>query len=308
MMPSRICQAMRGMLRGVLLAGCLAARVAAGQTSSVPPKPQQEIMAERGYVRYRGAWRTAQEIELVERAERTRLARAEWKTRIDRLRRQLDQPAQADRAAEALAEIADPAAVPALAALVAAEREFRPRLLAIDSLGRIRSGEATAALVGIAIDHADPETRIAAVERLAATAPRAALPGFTQALGGPDNARINRAAAAIGGLMAAAPAEESLAGDDAVLGRLVAALETEHVGVAGAGGGEGSMSVTVTPSGGGLSLGGGPKRVRTIVKNEDVLQTLAAAAGVDFQWDVAAWRAWLATRDAPADLDLRRSP
>jgi hypothetical protein len=37
-----------------------------------------------------------------------------------------------------------------------------------------------------------------------------------------------------------------------------------------------------------------------------VLDTLAACAGVNFEWNLAAWRAWLATREAPADLDLRR--
>lgn len=304
-----------GHIAGIVLClvGAVRVRAVAAQegsatvtTGSAPAKTQQETMAERGYVRYRGAWRTAQEIELVERAERARLARTEWKTRLERLRRQLDQPGRADEAAESLAEIADPTAVPALAALVANDREPRVRTLALRSLGRIPSAEATAALVGIAIDHADAETRIAAVEQLATMA-EAAVPGFTAALGGPDNARINRAADALGRLLAAAPADAPLRRDDAVLGRLVAALETEHVAVAGEGGGEGSMSVTFTPSGGGLSLGGGPKRVRTIVKNEDVLATLAAATGVNFQWDVAAWRSWLATRAAPADLDLRRS-
>jgi len=274
-------------------------------SGSAPAKTQQETMAERGYVRYRGAWRTAQEIELVERGERARLARAEWKTRLERLRRQLDQSGRSDEAAESLGEIADPTAVPALAAFVASEREPRARMLAVRSLGRIRAAEATAALVGIAIDHADPETRIAAVEQLAGMAD-AAVPGFTAALGGPDNARINRAAEAIGRLLAALPGNAPLRRDDAVLGRLVAALETAHVTVSGDGGGEGSMNVTFTPSGGGLSLGGGPKAKRTLVRNEDVLATLAAATGVNFQWDVAAWRSWLASRDAAAGLDLRR--
>jgi hypothetical protein len=46
--------------------------------------------------------------------------------------------------------------------------------------------------------------------------------------------------------------------------------------------------------------------VRVIVKNEDVLDTLATVAGVNFGWELSAWRAWLAACDAPADLDLRR--
>ncbi|MEI6239553.1 MAG: HEAT repeat domain-containing protein [Planctomycetia bacterium] len=263
-------------------------------------------MAERGYVRYRGGWRTAQEIELLERSERAQFARTEWKQKLERLRRQLDQPAHGEQAAEEIAEIADPAAVPALAAAVAAERTFRARALFLQALARIRTGDATSVLVSVAIDHADSETRIAAVERLAAIAPEAALPAFTAALASPDNARINRAALAIDRLLAAVPTESSLRHDDALPGRLVAVLETEHMGLVGDGTAEGSTSATFTPSGGGLALGGGPKRVRAIVKNEDVLDTLASVAGVNFGWDVAAWRAWLATRDAPADLDLRR--
>lgn len=291
-----------------VVAACWCAASASAQTPSLPAKTQQDTMAERGYLRYRGGWRTAQEIELVERAERLHLARAEWKQKLERLRRQLDQPAHTDRAAEEIAEIADPAAVPALAAALAMERTFRVRSLYLQSLARIRSSEALSTLLNAALDHADPETRIAAVEHLAAIGPEAALPAFTAALASADNARINRAALAIDRLLAALPRESPLRGDDALLGRLVATLETEHLGLVNDGAPEGSTSATFTPSGGGLALGGGPKRVRTIVKNEDVLDTLASAAGVNFGWDTAAWRAWLATRDAPATLDLRRAP
>jgi hypothetical protein len=263
-------------------------------------------MAERGYVRYRGGWRTAQEIELIERTERVQLARVEWKQKLERLRRQLDQPARAAQAAEEIAEIADAAAVPALAAAVAEERVFRTRGLFVQALARIRTGDATAVLVSVALDHTDPETRIAAVEQLATIGAESALPAFMAALASADNARINRAAAAIGRLLAAVPPESPLRHDDALPGRLVAVLETEHMGLVGNGTAEGSTSATFTPSGGGLALGGGPKRVRVIVKNEDVLDTLATVAGVNFGWELSAWRAWLAARDAPADLDLRR--
>lgn len=294
--------------RVVTIAVCMACLMglAVAQTSSVPAKTQQETMAERGYVRYRGAWRTAQEIELLERAERVHLARVEWKSRLERLRRQLEDSAQADRASEEIAEIADPAAVPALGAAVAADRAYRARVLLLQALARIRSGEAVATLVTVAIDHADPETRVAAVEHLATAAPEAAVAGFTAALASPDNARINRAADALGRLLAALPKESPWRHDDMVLGRLVGALETQHMGMAGDGTAEGATSVTFTPSGGGLALGGGPKPVRLTVKNERVLDTLAASAGVNFEWNLAAWRAWLATREAPADLDLRR--
>ena len=43
-----------------------------------PRKSQQEWMAERGLVRSNGAWRTVQEIELIERGARATLAQKEW--------------------------------------------------------------------------------------------------------------------------------------------------------------------------------------------------------------------------------------
>ena len=56
----------------------------------------------------------------------------------------------------------------------------------------------------------------------------------------------------------------------------------------------------------GLSLGGGPKRGKVRVRNDKVLEALLEITGVNFEWNVDAWRGWLATRDGPPDLDLRR--
>jgi hypothetical protein len=262
-----------------------------------PPKPsQQELMAERGYVRHRGGWRTTQEIELLERTERTTLAQKEWNGRLERLRRQLDQPAQADLAAEEIREISDPAAVPAVATAIAREPVFQVRRWYVEALARIRSAEAAGVLVAVALDHADPETRIAAVERLAVGGAEVAAPALVAALGSADNARVNRAAEALGRL-----------GHPATIGPLIDALQTQHVVVTGDGTPEGSTSATFTPAGGGLSMGGGPKRAKVAVRNERVLEALVTLTGTNFAWDTGAWRAWLAARHAPpAGFDPRR--
>jgi hypothetical protein len=42
------------------------------------------------------------------------------------------------------------------------------------------------------------------------------------------------------------------------------------------------------------------------VRNDAVLEALVAITGVNFEWDSAAWRTWLASRESPADYDLRR--
>ena len=94
--------------------------------------------------------------------------------------------------------------------------------------------------------------------------------------------------------------------DPLLVSALIAALETQHLALAGDGTPEGSTTATFTPSGGGLSLGGGTKRVKTTVRNDAVLETLVAITGVNFEWNAAAWRTWLASRESPADQDLRR--
>lgn len=259
------------------------------------PATPQERMTAQGFVRYRGMWRTVQEIDLIERADRDTLARKDWNGRLERLRKRLDESGRADAAAEEIREIADPAAVPALAAALAREQVPRVRGFYIESLSRIRGGEAAAALVAVAVDHVDPETRILAVERLAALGPETAATGIVPALGSDDNARVNRAAEALGRL-----------GAGVAIGPLIAALETEHIVVVGGGGAEGSTSATFTPSGGGLSMGGGPTRRKTRLQNPRVLEALVALTGANFHWDEAAWRAWLAGRQAPPELDLRR--
>lgn len=290
-------------LLACMVAGVVACAGDAGQVSR-PPKTQQELMSDRGFVRYRGSWRTVQEIELIERAERANLAQKEWNGRLERLRKQLDRSGQADQAAEEIREIADPFAVPALAAAVAAEPVFRVRSLYVEALGRIRSADALATLAVVAVDHADPETRIAAVERLVAIGPQPVLPMIVAALASPDNARINRAAEAIGRLVGESPSGDSARGG--LVGALIAALETQHMAIVGDGTPEGSTTATFTPAGGGLAVGGGAKRVKTTLRNERVLETLVTITGANFEWNAAAWRAWLASREAPPDYDPRR--
>lgn len=264
-----------------------------------PRRTQQEKMGDRGFLRHRGSWRTPQEIELLEQRDRASLAQKEWKPKLERLRKQLDKPAQAERAAEEIRGIADPAAVPALAAALAKEDSREVRGWYVESLGRIRGPDAFMALVAVGLDHADPETRIAAVERLAAIDPRAAAAPYAAALRSTDNPRVNRAAEALGRLRVAA-----------TVPALVAALQTEHVVVTGGdGGGPGQVSTTFSSAGdSGLSMGGnGPKSTKVLARNDRVLDALVALTGKNFGWDVAAWKAWLASRDAvPPGFDLRR--
>jgi len=290
-------------LAAVLLAGLVAANPSAGAEPAAigearpvePASGPADRMAALGLVRYRGAWRTPQEIELIERDEAANLARKQWTGRLERLRRQLD-AAGGDAAAEQIREIDDPFAVPALAAAVSTEGVFLVRGFYIEALARIRTPDALAVLVGVACDHPDQETRIAAGERLVTIGPHPAVPMLVAALASEDNARVNRAAEALGRL-----------GVPAAIGPLIEALETRHVVVPG-GATEGSTSATFTPAGGGLSMGGGSKRKVVAVRNDRVLEALVALTGTNFEWDQRAWRSWLANERAlPPEFDPRRS-
>ena len=285
-----------GVMQILLVTAAVAATVSAADDDDASrPPSQQELMSQRGLVRYRGAWRTVQEIELIERADRVNLAQKEWVIRLERLRKKLDTSGQSAVAAEEIREIADPFAVPALAAALAKEPMPRVRAGYVEALSHIRGSEGLATLVAVAIDHGDPETRILAVERLIAISPDMAASAIVTALGGVDNDRINRAAEALGRL-----------GSAAAIGPLIDSLETEHMVTIGGGGPEGSTTATFTPSGGGLSMGSGAKRTKTRVRNQRVLEALVTLAGVNFEWNLSAWRAWLANRQSPPDFDPRR--
>ena len=281
---------------GVFFATAVAAIAVAEE---VPPsqsrQTHQEWMASLGYQRHSGGWRTAQEIEILDRNEKTNLAQKQWNKKLERLRKELA-TGDASAAAEELAEITDPHAVPALTAALASDPLRRVRLLYVESLFRIGTPAARAALVAAAVDHPDHETRIDATDRLAKLDPQAAANALAAPLAGPDNPRINRAAAALGRL-----------GVATVVPQLVRVLETRHVVTVGDGPPEGSTTATFTPSGGaGLSMGSSRKQVAVPMKNEQVLQALVTLTGENFGWDLAAWRAWLARQRAPASIDLRR--
>lgn len=251
-------------------------------------------MAELGYIRHSGGWRTAQEIEIIERNDRANLAQKQWQRKIERLRQQVT-AATSGQAAEELREITDPDAIPALTAALAGDVNRQIRLLYMESLVRIGTPAAQMALVSAALDHPDPETRIDATERLATLAPQTAATAAAAALAGADNARINRAAAVLARLKV-----------KTVVPQLIAVLETRQIVTVGDGPADGSTTATFTPEGGGLTLGSSRRQVAMPVKNEQVLAALVALSGENFGWDLAAWRGWLARQRAPATLDLRR--
>lgn len=266
-----------------------------GGTAASPgsASPHAQRMEAMGYKRYRGSWRTPQEISLIERDEAAKQGEVAARQRLGRLRRELDRAADPTTVAEQIRLTDDPLAAGPLAAAVAAEPVARVRLLYVEALGRIGSPGAIGSLVTLAVDHADAEVRHAATEQLAEHHAAWAVPPLIAALAGPDNGRINRAAAVLGRM-----------DDQRAVEPLIGVLVTNHTTVAGGSGGQ--TSVTFTPGGGGLALGGGPQATTAVRQNRSVLESLTKLTGVNFSWNVAAWRQWLAAQDLDPQTDLRR--
>ncbi|MEM6330454.1 MAG: HEAT repeat domain-containing protein [Planctomycetota bacterium] len=259
---------------------------------------RDELMAERGLIRYDGDLRTRQEIAILERNKKNKLNNADWKNTLQRWRRALDRP-DAERVEEALAsyaELTDPAAGPALADQLLEERSPPVKRVLIRAAARVRHPATVQALAKLSLEDASEETRFSCLDHLQ----RAGTPGlaepFVRALKSKANETVNRAAAAL----LAIDARESAA-------PLVDALVTKHRYQIGedTGGGQ-RFSV----GGGGINEfgGGGPKIITKKLQNPQVLSALIELTGVNYGYDQAKWRAWLATKDAGEVIDLRRDP
>lgn len=283
-------------MRSLLLAAvCVVAGGRAAADSPGSTSAHAQRMATLGYKRYRGSWRTPQEIGLIERAEAAKQGRVAARQRLERLRRELDRAADPVGVAEQIRQTDDPLAAPALATAVTSEPVPRVRLLYVEALGTIGTPDAIGTLVSLTLDHPDGEVRHAATAQLVEQHATWAVPPLIAALASADNGRINRAAAALGRL-----------GDRRAIEPLIAAIVTSHTSVSGGSGGK--TSVTFTPGGGGLALGGGPQAATTTLQNRSVLEALTTLTEVNFSWNVVAWRHWLAEQGLPPDTDLRRDP
>ena len=69
---------------------------------------------------------------------------------------------------------------------------------------------------------------------------------------------------------------------------------------------DGAAAQGEEPGGEGLALGGGPKRGKVRLRNEAALGALVRITGQDFQWNLPAWRQWLASQELAEPVDLRR--
>ena len=247
-----------------------------------------------GYHRYRGSWRTQQEIDLDKHAEAVTKSRVVARQRLQRLRRELDKPDAGKNIADEIRQTNDPFAVMALIAAINTDPVPRVRLLYVEALGNIVSTDAIGSLLSLVLNHADSEVRWSAIEQLNDKDSMQVVPALVAALQGPDNQRINRAAVALKTL-----------GDESAVQPLINVLITQSAVSSGAASG-GKTSVTFSPTGGGLALGSNQKQKIISSQNTQVLEALTTLTGVNYGWDQTRWQLWFLNQGVSSTVDIRR--
>jgi hypothetical protein len=269
---------------------------------------QEERLQSQGYVRYKGAWRLKQEVEIAAREREQELAVKQWRKNIRLWFDQIaDNSRHADQAARELNAIEDPNAAPALAEILAdADRPISVRIACLDILANLPPGLATATLINLAMDEADGTLRDRCIDELKRAGTHVALPRFLAELKAKDNQRVNRAGEAL----------QRLDDKSATL-PLIDALVTEHRYMVSQGGGPGQMSIGFGGQTGGgaggqgglgsFGVGGKPKIEKRQHQNPGVLNALTSLhTGVNFTYDVDAWRKWYIQSHTSTLVDLRR--
>lgn len=257
---------------------------------------KEQIMQEKGYVRYKNEWRLPQEVELIERRQKDDAAERQWYATLKRWRMWLDGDTRADQARESLLSIRDAHAVPALQLLLNSERDREVRMLYVRALAAVGTPAAVRTLVDRSLDDADVEIRLACLDRLVGHPQPEVVAAYVAALTSQDNSRINRAAYALGKL-----------GDKSAIGPLIDSLVTSHMIQEGADN-PNSINTAFSPQAGmAFSAGSSTKKVQRAFNNQPVFDALALlTGGVNLNFDQKAWKTWYASQKSKTTIDVRR--
>lgn len=257
-------------------------------------------MESQGYVRYKGAWRLAQEVALESAAERREGERLEWQKKITRWRSWLLKGG--DRAREALAEfhaINTTAAAAPIAKLLD-EREDHPdlRMLYIETLARLGWSGLPPVLLRSYMEDPDGNIQNRCLDELEKQGREHAIAFFVNTLSHKDNVAVNHAARGLARL-----------GDESAIRPLIEALVTKHKFQINPGGGNVNVGFDGQGVNGFTAGGGGPRVEERLLRNETVLHALTVLTpdGTNFGYNLDAWKAWYVMNNTPATINLRRS-
>ncbi len=180
---------------------------------------KEQIMQQRGYVRYKGEWRLPQEVELIERRQKEDAAERQWFGTLKRWR-MLAGRIRPCRSSPRFAACDPRSARRAGAAASIAPFGARSsvRMLYVQALAAVGTPAAMRTLVDHSLDDGDEEIRLACLDRIVGQPTPEIVAAYVAALKSDSNVRINRAARALGRL-----------GDKSAVGPLIDSLVTTHV-------------------------------------------------------------------------------
>lgn len=250
----------------------------------------KELREAEGYVYYRGRWRTPQEVDSLEAQAKLNLAQKDWLNKLRRWRNDLNTE-RAKAAAESFAAIRDPIAVKPLAQLLAGEQIRLIKFSYCDILASINTAEATGVLVQTSLHDADLEMFHHCVDKLVKLKPPHIVDPYVEALKDPNNAKVKRAALALGRFK-----------DPSTISPLIDALRTKHLHSQGPTSpfgnldsqtfGKSSLDAPGSFGNAAVSRGDRPKMVVVGVQNEEALEALTEITGTSFGYDQRAWHYW----------------
>ncbi len=262
-------------------------------------KTQEEVMISRGYRMYKGRWRLPQEIDLMEKKDKEETAEREWFAKVRMWRGWLG-TSKDGQARKNFASIDDPSAVRALTTNLENEGAEDVRKLYIEVLARINTADAVTALAERSMVDPVQEVRLTCLDYLKKERRPGVVAYYVGKLKSKDNLVIRRAAVGLAHM-----------DDPSAIGPLIDALVTVH-----------SFKVTTPtfnnsfgtgpggsglPGGGGFGFGGGPKIVKRTYYNQEVRDALVSITkGVNYDFNVGAWKAWYSQQKKRGALDARR--
>lgn len=180
---------------------------------------RDDMMAARGYVKYKGRYLLPEELALIQEEQRESEAEKAWYKKVNMWRDWIEGD-RADRQADglrSLQEIADPQAIPALYKAFHNTANEQERLLYVSILTRIESDKALPPLVAQSLQDVSVEVRQLAIRGVQRKDYSQAIPVYLKGLKHDLNIIVNRSALALGEM-----------GDELVIAPLIEALITKH--------------------------------------------------------------------------------
>jgi len=280
---------------------------------------RDEMMASRGYVKYKGRYVTVQELDLIQKTADELATEREWFQKLKTWHNWLNGRNE-DRYRQAivgLQQVDDPHAAPAIIRYLCEDKQHDLRVLGVTTLSKMTGSKGAAGLVKLSLFDAETDVRYAALTGIAEADYEFAQNAYIRELRNSMNAVVCRAASGL-----------SVVGDERAIGPLIEALITAHryqvqsntpAVQSYSGSTDGSVGGSMTsgalppeveiairtgqlPQGAIMAppIGGAPTVPRKMVivtvnqPNQEVLSTLQKLTNQNFGFDERTWRLWWA--------------